>query len=109
MFKCRLPKNLYLFCTQCFWCHIRTLGLQKAFDTIDHDILLKQISVIGFSNQAFDWFQSLGFRKNHSTSSCLTCLHEKCFKDFDTRLMTGVILVDLQKTFNTIDHDISLK
>ena len=84
------------------------IDLQKAFDIIDHDIPLKQISVIGFSNQAIDWFQSLRFRKNHSTSSCLACLHEKCFKDFDTRLMTSMILIDLQKTFDTIDHDIPL-
>ena len=52
------------------------IDLQKAFDTIDHDIPLKQMSVIGFSNQAIDWFQSLGFRKYHSTSSFLVCLHE---------------------------------
>ena len=84
------------------------IDLQKAFYTIDHHIPLKQMSVIGFSNQAIDWFQSLGFRKNHSTSSCLACLHEKCFKDFDTRLMTSMILVDLQKAFDTIDHDIPL-
>ena len=67
------------------------IDLQKTFDTIDHDILLKQISVIGFSNQTIDWLQSLGFRKNQSTRSCLACLHEKCFKDFGTRLMTGMI------------------
>ena len=85
------------------------IDLQKEFDTFDHDVLLKQTSVTGFSNQVIDLFQSWGFRKNHSTSSCLPCLHEKCFKDFDTRLMTGVILVDLQKTFDTIDHDIPLK
>ena len=85
------------------------IDLQKAFDTIDHDILLKQRSVIGFSNQAIERFQSSGFRKNHSTSSCLASLHEKCFKDFDTRLMTSMILVDLQKVFDTIDHDITLK
>ena len=85
------------------------IDLQKAFDTIYHDIPLKQMSVIGFSNQAIDWFQAFGFRKNHSTSSCLACLHEKCFKDFDTHLMTGMILFHLQKTFDAIDHDIPLK
>ena len=45
------------------------IDLQKTFDTIDHDILLKQISVIGFSNQTIEWLQSLGFRKNQSTRS----------------------------------------
>ena len=85
------------------------IDLQKTFDAIDHDMLLKQISVIGFSNQAIDCFLSLGFRKNHSTSSWLTCLHAKIFKDCDTRLMTGLILIDLQKAFDTTDHHIPLK
>ena len=82
------------------------IDLQKTFDAIDHDMLLKQISVIGFSNQAIDWFLSLGFRKNHSASSWLTCLHAKSFKDCDTCLMTGLILIDLQKAFDTTDHHI---
>ena len=32
--------------------------LQKAFDTIDHDILLKKLSAIGFSNHTIGWFKS---------------------------------------------------
>ena len=34
------------------------VDLQKAFDTIDHDILLKKVSAIGFSNHAIGWFKS---------------------------------------------------
>ena len=34
------------------------IDLQKAFDTIDHDILLKNVSAIGFSNHAIGWFNS---------------------------------------------------
>ena len=33
------------------------IDLQKTFDTIDHDILLKKLSVIGFSNHIC-WFKS---------------------------------------------------
>ena len=50
-----------------------------------------------------------GFRKNHSTDSCLTFLHDKILKGFDKGLMAGMILLDLQKAFDTIDHDILLK
>ena len=34
------------------------IHLQKAFDTIDHDILLKKLSGIGFSNHTSGWFKS---------------------------------------------------
>ena len=44
-----------------------------------------------------------------TTDSCLTFLHDKILKGFDESLMTGMILIDLQKAFETIDHDILLK
>ena len=37
--------------------------LQKAFDTINHDILLKKLSIIGFSDHTVKWFQS--YLSNH--------------------------------------------
>ena len=55
--------------------------LQKAFDTIDHDILLKKLSAIGFSNHTIGWFKSYLsnrlFRVNlencYSDPSNITC------------------------------------
>ena len=52
-------------------------------------------------------FQS-GFRKNNSTDFCLSYLTVKIYKGFDSGLFTGVILLDLQKAFNTINHNILL-
>ena len=34
------------------------IHLQKAFDTIDHDILLKKLSRVGFSSHTNGWFKS---------------------------------------------------
>ena len=34
------------------------VDLQKAFDTIDHNILLKKLRTICFSNHTIDWFKS---------------------------------------------------
>ena len=53
-------------------------------------------------------FQS-GFRKFHSTDSCLSYLQDKVAKGFDSGLLTGMILIDLQKAFNTIDHKILIE
>ena len=34
------------------------VDLHKAFDTINHDMLLKKLSIIGFSGRTVKWFQS---------------------------------------------------
>ena len=52
-------------------------------------------------------FQS-GFRKDRSTNFCMSYLTDKMFKGFDSGPVTEVILIDLQKVFDTIDHKILL-
>ena len=61
------------------------------------------------SNNEISYNCLSGFQENHSTDSCLTFLHDKILKGFDKGLMTGMILIDLQKAFDMIDHDILLK
>ena len=34
------------------------IDLQKAFDTIDHDMLLQKLYAIGFSKHTVNWFKS---------------------------------------------------
>ena len=50
-----------------------------------------------------------GFSKNRSTDFCLSFLNDKILKVFDQGLITGMILIDLQKAFDTIDHDILIQ
>ena len=47
-----------------------------------------------------------GFRKFYSTDSCLSYLNNKISTGFEAGLFTGMILIDLQKAFDTINHDI---
>ena len=53
-------------------------------------------------------FQS-GFRKNFSTDSCLVHINDYTIKNMYKRQHTGMILIDLQKAFGTLDHDVLLK
>ena len=34
------------------------IDLQKAFDTVNHDILLKKMEIVGFSEETKKWFKS---------------------------------------------------
>ena len=49
------------------------------------------------------------FRNNHSTDTSLSYLTDKILTGFDSDLLTRMILIDLQKAFDTINHAIVLK
>ena len=71
-------------------------------------VVLDQTKDLLSLNKILHDYQS-GFRKNHSTDTCLSFLNDKILKGFDDGLVTGMILIDLQKAFDTINHDILLK
>ena len=50
-----------------------------------------------------------GFRKTCSMDFCLSYLNDKILKAFDKGMMTGMILIDLQKVLDVIDHDMLLQ
>ena len=50
----------------------------------------------------------LGFGKNHSTDFCLSFLNDKILKGFDKGFFMGMILIDLQKAFDTTNYEILL-
>ena len=49
------------------------------------------------------------FRENHSTNLCLSYLTDKILKGFDEGFLTGMILNNLEKAFDTTDHEILLQ
>ena len=50
-----------------------------------------------------------GFRKYYSKDICLSYLNDKVQIGFERGWMTGMILIDLQKAFDTMDHEILLE
>ena len=81
-----------------------TLQISKITEKLIHEKASSFLS----NNEILYNYQS-GFRKNHSIDLCLMFLHETILKGFDKGLMNGMILIDLQKAFDTIDHDILSK
>ena len=51
----------------------------------------------------------MDFRAYHLKNLCLSFLRNKILKGFDEGLLTGKVLIDLQKAFDTIDHEILLQ
>ena len=49
------------------------------------------------------------FQKKHYMDFCLSYLNDKICKRFDKGMMTGMILTDLQKAFERIDHNMLLQ
>ena len=50
-----------------------------------------------------------GFRCKHSVNTCPVHLSNQILKRFEERKSTGMILIDLQKAFDTLGHQILLK
>ena len=50
-----------------------------------------------------------GLCKNHSTDTSPAYLTDKILTGFDSGLLTRMILIDLQKAFDTINHNILLR
>ena len=59
-------------------------------------------------NKIIERFQ-LGFWKNNLQNICLGNLTDKITTRFKKGLSTGINLIDLQKAFDTIEHQILLK
>ncbi len=53
-------------------------------------------------------FQS-GFRSAHSTDTALTFLADTLRANMDEGLYTGMVLIDMQKAFDTVDYTILTK
>ena len=83
----------------------RPISLLSLLSKVFERVVLDQTEEFLSLNKILYDYQS-GFRKNHSTDTCLSFLNDKILKGFDDGLVTGMILIDLQKAFDTINHDI---
>ena len=87
--------------------NLRPISLLPLISKVIERIVYDQVNNFLLQNNILYNYQP-GFRKNHSTDLCLSFLHSKLLKGFDKGLFTGIILIDPQKAFYTINHEIIL-
>ena len=75
----------------------RPISLLPLLSKVFERVVLNQIGEFLSLNKLLYDYQS-GFRKNHSTDTCLFFLNGKILKGFDDGLVTGMILIDIQKS-----------
>ena len=94
-------KPLYKTDTKTDLKNFRPISLLPIVSKITEKVIHDQTMNYLTENNILCRHQSV-FRKNHSTYTSLAYF-------FDCGLLTGMILIDLQKPFDTINHDILLK
>ena len=62
-----------------------------------------------FINHDFISIDQFAFLKNHSTITCLHRVLDDCLEAINESEMIGACFLDIQKCFDTIDHEILLK
>ena len=86
----------------------RPVSILPVVSKIFERIVYNQLYSYLCENNLIYEYQS-GFRSCFSTDTALTYLSDKIRFNMDEGLYTGVILLDLQKAFDTVDHVILLK
>ena len=80
------------------------LHSNKIFEKLIHCRLYKFLQKNKVLNE-----NQYGFRKSHSTSYAIYDLIENKLKNFDEKLYTCALYIDLSKAFDTVDHSILIK
>ena len=86
----------------------RPISLLPFISKLIEKVIHKQTQEYLDKNGLIYKFQS-SFRKIFSTDSCLVQITDYIIKSMDKGQHTGMILIDLQKAFDNLDHDVLLK
>lgn len=85
----------------------RPVSILSSLSKIIEKIMYEQIDQYLLSQNILYEFQS-GFRKSHSTDSCLLFLTDLIKREVDKGNLCGMVMLDLQKAFDTVDHSVLL-
>ena len=77
--------------------------ISKYFERVVHDQLYDYLQ-----DSSFLYMYQSGFRKSYSTDTCLMHLTDFIRLEMDKGNNVGMVLLDLQKAFDTVNHEILL-
>ena len=106
--ECKVAKLKPLYKKETKPKNYRPISLLTLISKIIEKIIHNQTQSFLDENKILYTYQS-GFCKHYSTDTCLCYLTDRLRSGFEKGLLTGMILIDLQKAFDTIDHSILLE
>ena len=83
----------------------RPISLLNIYSKLLEKIVYKRLYSFLEKNKIL-YNHQFGFRKNHSTAMALLELVDECYENLDKNNFIVGIYFDLQKAFDTVDHDI---
>ena len=85
----------------------RPLSLLPIISKIVERVVCNQL-VEHFEKHYIHFEYQSGFQNKHSVNNCLSHLSNQILKDFESGKSTKMILIDFQKAFDALDHDVLL-
>ena len=79
-------------------------AISKVMERILYDQLYSYLTTFELLSDS-----QFGFRKSHSTASALLDCTNEWYVNLDRKMFNLVVLIDLKKTFDTVDHQILLR
>ena len=85
----------------------RPISILPSISKIMEKIIFEQVEKYLTEKKLIYEYQS-GFRSSHSTDTCLLYLHDRIKHEVDSGKYCGMVMLDLQKAFDTVNHDIMI-
>ena len=107
--KCKLARVIPIFKTgdMSLPCNYRPISLLNVFNKILEKIVHRRLFHFLNQNKIIYKYQ-FGFRKYYATSLALLEVMDTCYKKIDSNNIALGVFLDLQKAFDTVDHNILL-
>ena len=87
--------------------YYRPVSILNSMSKVIERIVFSQVNEYLVNNKLLYEFQS-GFRSNYSSDTCLNHLCDFIRQECDQGKYTGMVTLDLQNAFDTVNHTISL-